>query len=434
MGIFTIRKSSPEKRWFKLDNAAKIYPAVSNKVRTSVFRLSVNLNNPVKPEQLQIALTLTIKEFPYYRSYLKKGFFWYWLEESESEPQIKPDLDTPCRAFNLQRRNHLLFRVLAKGATISAEFSHILTDGGGGIQFLLRLLYHYGKQCGWDIPIERFDLTPESPEYEKLHTDAYAEIFQKQYPKPNKITKAFHLPFRVKRDPNLSILTAELKTKEVIAAAKSNQVSITEYMAGVYLFTIQKFYFAEIENGKRLKHSVLRCQIPVNLRTLYNANTLRNFALFVMPEIDPRLGAYSFKEILSIVHHYMQLETDKRQIQRIISRNVGGEKNPLIRIMPLIVKVPALYFMYKNAGPLLYSGVLTNLGLVKTPEYYDPYIESFQFVAPPPDPALKINSAIISFKDKLLFTFGNQTLTREFEKEFFRYLVEQGIHVKILNQ
>ena len=54
-----------------------------------------------------------------------------------------------------------------------------------------------------------------------------------------------------------------------------------------------------------------------------------------MPEIDPRLGEYSFEEITRIVHHYMQLETDKRQIMRIIRRNVGGEKNLMVRAIPL---------------------------------------------------------------------------------------------------
>ena len=433
MGIFSFRKSTSDKFWYRLDNAAKIYPAVSNKFRTSVFRISVELVDPIKPEILQDALDITIREFPYFRSHLKKGFFWYWLEKSESSPVIKPDFKTPCRSFNLQRRNHLLIRVLARNSNISVEFSHILTDGGGGMQFLTRMLYHYGKLCGWNLPTEYIDPPIGSQEYEDLHKDAYVSNFLKQYPKPNKISKAFHLTFDKDRHPNLSVISAELNSSEIKKAAKEKQVTITEFLAATYLFTMQKFYFAELEKGNKPKNSILRVQIPVNLRKLYNYNTIRNFALFIMIEIDPRLGAYSFDEIIQTVHHYMQLETDRKQIQRIITRNVGGERHPLIRVMPLMIKVPMLYLFYKNSGPLLYSGVLTNLGMVKLPESYDPYIKSFRFVAPPPDPGLKVNSAVVSYKDKMIFTFGNQSKSKDFEKEFFRFLVEIGIQVKILN-
>jgi len=433
MGIFSFRKSVTDKFWYRLDNAAKIYPAVTNKFRTSIFRLSVEICHPVKPIILQDALDITIREFPYFRSYLKKGFFWYWLEESESSPVIKPDFKTPCRSFNLQRRNHLLVRVLARNSNISVEFSHILTDGGGGMQFLTRMLYHYGKLCRWDLPVEYIDPAIGTQEYEDLHKDAYVSNFLKQYPKPNKLSKAFHLTFDRDRHPRLSVISAELNSSEIKKAAKEKKVTITEFLAATYLYTMQKFYFAELDKGKKPKHSILRVQIPVNLRKLYNYNTIRNFALFIMPEIDPRLGAYSFDEIIQTVHHYMQLETDRKQIQRIITRNVGGERHPLIRVMPLLIKVPMLYLIFKNSGPLLYSGVLTNLGMVKMPDSYDPYIKSFRFVAPPPDPGLKVNSAVVSYKNKMIFTFGNQSKSKNFEKEFFRFLMEIGIHVKILN-
>ena len=54
---------------------------------------------------------------------------------------------------------------------------------------------------------------------------------------------------------------------------------------------------------------------------------MRNFSLFVLPEIDLRLGQYTFDEIIKIVHHRMKLETDEKLINKIISRNVGSEKN-----------------------------------------------------------------------------------------------------------
>src|SRR6187397_369592 len=89
---------------------------------------------------------------------------------------------------------------------------------------------------------------------------------------------------------------------------------------------------------------------------------MRNFSLFVTPEIDLSLGAYSFEEIVKTVHHIMQLETDKKLINKMIARNVGAERNIWLKNTPLFIKSLILYLTYTSAGPSLYSGVITNLG------------------------------------------------------------------------
>lgn len=50
--------------WMKLDNSAKIYPAVTSRRWAAVFRVSVNLTVPVKPELLQQALEDTARRIP----------------------------------------------------------------------------------------------------------------------------------------------------------------------------------------------------------------------------------------------------------------------------------------------------------------------------------------------------------------------------------
>src|SRR5210317_315614 len=97
-----------------LDNAAKIFPVITNNTRTSVFRLSVELKERVKLKELQLALNSALNEYPYFRSQMKKGFFWYWLEPSEAIPKIQFDEGEVCRAFKMDHRNHLMIRVLAK--------------------------------------------------------------------------------------------------------------------------------------------------------------------------------------------------------------------------------------------------------------------------------------------------------------------------------
>ena len=67
-------------RWRKLDNAAKIFPIVSNKRFTSVFRVSVILKGKIDKEILQEALNQVIEKQVSFKVKLTKGFFWYYLE------------------------------------------------------------------------------------------------------------------------------------------------------------------------------------------------------------------------------------------------------------------------------------------------------------------------------------------------------------------
>ena len=126
--------------WLRLDNAAKIYPAIQNSELTSVFRLSVVLKKQIKIKPLLEAIKLMQHRFPYYQVQAKKGFFWYYLEYNPGPFPLKADMDVPCRAFE---KNSILFRVLVKQNRISVEFSHILTDGTGGFEFLKTLLLTY---------------------------------------------------------------------------------------------------------------------------------------------------------------------------------------------------------------------------------------------------------------------------------------------------
>ncbi|MEF8810855.1 MAG: hypothetical protein V5A47_08040, partial [Bacteroidales bacterium] len=121
------------KFWFSLDNAAKIFPAIITKEVTTVFRLTAVLKYPVKISALRKALLTAEKRFPYYKVQLKKGFFWYYLEHLPRHIPIVADHQGCCRKFS---KGELLIRIPVKNNRISIEFSHILTDGGGGFEFL----------------------------------------------------------------------------------------------------------------------------------------------------------------------------------------------------------------------------------------------------------------------------------------------------------
>lgn len=160
---------------------------------------------------------------------------------------------------------------------------------------------------------------------------------------------------------------------------------------------------------------------------------MRNFSLFVLPEIDLRLGVYSFEEILMIVKFQLQTGADLKQLTRFLSQNVGHEKSPLVRFLPLFIKTLAISAVYRRLGSNQCSGILTNLGAVKLPEEMAELIESFELVPTPPNTHVKITGAMVTFGNKLSLVFGNISASTRFEMHYLKHLTESGIPVKILN-
>lgn len=103
--------SASEPKWSRLDNAAKIFPSTSSKKDPKVFRFSCELTEPVDGQTLQFALDQTMEKFPFYRSVLKRGLFWYYFEDSTRRPVVQPEGLPPCAPVYSADRKGLLFRV-----------------------------------------------------------------------------------------------------------------------------------------------------------------------------------------------------------------------------------------------------------------------------------------------------------------------------------
>lgn len=415
--------------WMRLDNAAKIYPAVQNEELTAVFRLSCILKARVRATPLLAAIARIEDRFPYYKVKPKKGFFWYYLDFYNERIPLRPDIAIPCRAF---RKGDLIFRVLVRDNRISVEFSHILTDGGGGFEFLKTLLLAYFEACGTNVAAAVASIKPEDQPGQEEFEDGFSKYFQDNIPSPKKKVKAFHLNFNLNDPPRFNTLIAKVDLSQLSKKSKSYHVSVTEYLVATYLHSLQAIYEALPANQKRRVRRVFRVQVPVNLRRIYGLNTMRNFSLFVTPEIDLSLGTYSFEEIVKTVHHIMQLETDRKLINKIIARNVGAERNIWLKNTPLFIKSIILYLSYSIGGTSRYSGVITNLGKVSL-DGADELIDYFVFIPPPPNKTLKVNCGVIGFGNSLIMTFGSITQSRELERLFFTSLTNDGIHVRMIN-
>lgn len=416
--------------WFKLDNAAKIYPAVIGGDFTAVFRITVTLKDDVVYRHLSNAISAVASRFPYFNVTLSAGVFWYYLEGIDSKPRLYAESEEKGTAFPLGSRKEVMYRILVRNNRISVEFVHILTDGGGALEFLKTLLFQYFKNLGIADSLPEGVIDPDEKPSSEETEDSFGKYFNKRIPATENPPMALHLPFSLNSRPRFRTITAEMESIQIREKAKEYNLSITEYLTSVYLYVLQEIFLSQPE---KKRNGIIRVQVPINLRKMFPSRTMRNFSLFVMPEIDLRLGRLTFEEVATTVYHFLHLETTPKRISRIITRNVGKEKLFIIRILPLFVKRFILYLAYHTFGSGLCTGVLTNMGVIGLPSPLAESVDSFSVTPPPPNKKVKISCGIVSYNNKMRITFASIASERKLESSFFRFLTDAGISVKLLN-
>jgi hypothetical protein len=424
-------KGSGEDHWYVLDNAACFMPAVSDKTVTLVFRVSAGLTERVKLPELERALANIAPRFPYYLVELRKGFFWYYLEPFKDKlPEPVADSKYPCVNMHVRRRGRFLFRVRAYRSRIAVEFCHVLTDGTGALTFLKALLLEYYRLLGVETPDPKgIFLSGEEPSPEESE-DAFNLYCKDKVPFAGIDRKAFHFPAHGLLPGQYRVTTGIIPLPAIIAKAKENGATLTEFLVAVYFASLQDIFHGLPAPVRRGMHPLLAVQVPVNLRKLFPSKTMRNFSLFVLPSLDTRLGLYEFPEIVKRVHHYMQAAVHEKDISMQISRNVAGGRKIFIRALPLFMKGIAAKLVYKRMGDDTISGFISNLGAVELPEPLAGRVERFEFI-PAPSRRCKTNANVVSYKDRLFVCFGSLAASTDMERLFFSKLTAMGLSVAV---
>lgn len=413
--------------WYKLDLSAIVYPTLQRRDFSSVYRLSVVLKEEIDPSVLQQALDLTLQRFPTYKVAIRKGVFWRYLEPNNRPgPFVQPDIKNPCMPMPFRGNNRYLIRVYYFRNRISLEAHHSLGDGTGGMCLLQTLTATYLKLLGHSITPSGFVLDiSQEPDPEELE-DAYMRYANAKVCPPRPAEKTYRV--RGTKEPfyTLNIIDGIMSVKEVMSVARKYNASITEYLNAVLLYALLQKQSQEFH----LHLYPVRIAMPVNLRRFFPSKTLRNFITMVYPSIDPRLGEYSFEEIITQVHHYMRYYINEKFLRGDITTNAATQRNPIIRVVPLFIKDLVVRTFYARVQDKNSSAGLTNMGALKVPEDMKPYIERFDIYMGQPFSS-RTNCAIISFEDILTINFASSICESEVERLFFSKLVQDGIHVTI---
>ena len=411
-------------RWVRLDNAAKIYPAARRKNWSNLFRQSVSLSENVDVQVLQSALDVTVKRFPSIAARLRKGAFWYYLQQVESAPQICEEHSYPLVFMNREEMRKCAFRVIAYENRIAVEYFHSLTDGNGALVFLKSLTAEYLEQkYRVSIPFENGVLDRrELPKEEELE-DSFLK-YAGNVPASRKDTNAWHMSGEPQKDGFLNLTCFQIPVKPALELAHKHNATLTVFMSAVMMKALLNLQNEKNPNTKRQKR--IKLLIPVNLRNLFPSNTLRNFAMYTIPELDPRLGAYSFDEICKIIQHKMGTEFTEKHMSCVIATNVNDERNPLVRLIPLPLKNMVMKAIFDSVGEKKSCLTLSNLGQVKVPEAMAQYVRRFDFILGV-QAAAPYNCGMLSYGDTIYINFIRNIQNAELERHFHAVLQEMGL-------
>lgn len=435
------------KKWMRLDNASNIFLAAQNERDTKVFRMTMEFTETIDPVLLQEALNHIYEEYPLFHSVLRRGFFWYYLEESDVNPRVQLEEGAPLRAIYHSGEKNFMFRVLYKENRVHLEVFHALTDGTGALWFFedllteyVRLRYETYSEGLYSISKrEKEDLEDSFNRYfieKKKRTqfnrlvDPFIKLYKEKwtakkvvlYPFDDPIKKKIYQVKGIKTPDNRPrIVNTQFDVKAVLSLARDMGVSLTIYLTALYILSV---YQTSEQAGEDATISV---SIPINLRQFFPSETVRNF--FSTTTVDytfKKDEKASLKAICQHIDTQFKKQLEKDAIEERLKRFVEFEKNPLARVVIRPIKDMVLK-MINHFNNRKISVAMSNLGQLNLPEEMSQHVEDFYFTVS----VVRPQFCMISYKDKLNVTFCSPFVETTIFQYFVQYLTDQGLDATI---
>lgn len=427
-----------QKKWFRLDNSAKLYPFITTKDTQNLFRFTVELSSDIDKDIMQSALDTTLKRFPSFAVRLRRGAFWYYLEENNKQLKITDEDDILMQQINATNCDGFCFRVMCHRNRLSLEFFHILCDGSGALQFIKSLIFHYLQLKGCDVAAEGKVITSDTP----IDPAEYEDSFLKNY-KPIKLkdldiksmtgskNKAFTLPGKQFDHLGKGAITLDLDASKVLAYCKSKGCTVTHFLGGLFIYSV---YMTKVKNNKNLKlkkPTDITLFIPINLRKLYGSKTLRNFTLFSRARQSINQPDLTLDDCIKCIQDSIEKCYNKPYLDANISTAMKGEKFWPVRLLPLWLK--HLIFAINNEKTLktpTKTATFSNIGVADLPESFRPYVQKINFMLHA-CPSVPMSFTAITTYDTLSIAFVRLLYDTDVEQFFAAYLADLGFDVVV---
>lgn len=415
-----------KKNWFLLDNAAKIFPCSSNKNNPHFFSVSATLVEDVDQTILQETINMVLLRFPSFNVRLKKGLFWYYLEENPKKYIVE---ETKADLFNwnwLKHNNDYLFNLSYYKNKITMVVFHALSDGTGAMEFLKSVVFQYLKFTGKKVNAEGIVKDPSAPSSNNEDKDNFVKYYKKDKEGPPKEEKAYHIE-GTHFDHGVGMIIGTASVEEVKKLAKKYDVTLTTYLTALYSYAV----YVDAYHPERPIKKPIKLFVPANMRKIFQDDTMRNFAGYI------RLNTYfkpdlTFEDILLDYKQQMADKMNKDYLTKASNANVRLERNFILRITPLVIKNVIMKIAYSIIGDGIQTSSVSNLGIINLPKSMEKYVLNMGFDLGASYLITK-NLGICSYKDKLNMSFSRSIVETGVEKQFFKILTDQGVKIELVS-
>ncbi|GHV49135.1 hypothetical protein FACS189499_09990 [Clostridia bacterium] len=408
------------KKWIRLDNAAKLFPPNIKASNTQCFRIAAELTEPVRPDILQAALLETIVQIPVYQYVMKRGIFWYYLEATHLLPEVREEYKPPCSPLYSTTKKTLLYEVTYWGNRVNLEVFHVLSDGTGAIQFLSVLLNKYLSKTG-NFPEPELDY--DASVYQ-MNDDSYAKHYSnaREWSLPDKWKPdAAKLRYGKYAENRLKLITGSMKTSAVIKAAHEHNATVSVFITAVLMNAIAKTL------SVREKSRPVVIAVPVNLRSVFQSVTVRNFFGVVYAGYDYSAGnGENLSGVIEKIAADIKIGTQPERLAGTLNNFSAMEHNPFARIAPLVLKNFVMSNVYRTSRKKV-TATVSNLGIVRLPEPTGSGVSGFEIYAGTDN----LETCVCTYRDRLTVSFTSPLMSADVQQIFFRKMTELGIDVTV---
>ncbi len=416
-----LAKRNEQRRWRKLDNAAKIFPSTVNSRDSKVFRCTCELYENVDKDVLKIALDLTLEKFPFYRSVLKKGLFWYYLEDSSIEPVVREEYRMPCAPIYSSIRRNLLFEVTYFEKRINLEVYHALSDGTGALNFLKTLVFYYLKEKhSNEFDGKHLMFNYNASEREKVDDSFFKYYLKKKLPRKEKTPNAFKFKEECVDVGVVRVIEGRVSVKKLLEKSHEHNSTLTAFLLAILIRSIGECM------AMRDKTKPVVVSVPVNLRNFFESESARNFFGVVNIEYNFLKNGSELSEIIEYVDKSLKEKLTIEKLSERMIRLSALENQFAAKIIPVVLKNPIMKMAY-ILGDRGITAAFSNVGKVEMPEEFKPYIKLFDVFTC----TKRLQVCMCSYKDNCVISFTSPLVSTDVQRRFFRALTGYGLDVEI---
>jgi len=404
--------------WYKVDNVAKVFLATYNRRDTRSFRVSCTLKENIDPDTLQLALDLSVKERPQFQVRIHKGLFWHYLEVTDKMPKVEKESERPCPTlYGPEVEGQLHYKVTYWKDRINVDMFHALTDGNGGMEFLNIIVQNYLKL---KHPGKLEEISMHSgATLDALTEDSFKQFYDKKGKNDPSMPKAYQVRGLKLGYDQLQFFEIHMPSKDVIARAKENGVSLTSYLGTRLMLSL----YADMPALQRKKPVTI--SIPVNLRNYYPSQTSRNFfnSVYVSHVFE---GNETVEELAREFDASLKQELTAERIAQRMDNYEKLEKLFFIRMVPLFIKNPVVAAFSRSEGKSV-SAIISNLGRIQIPDAIRPYIKGYTNFCS----SQVMFMTVSSFGDELVFGVSSPYRSTNVLRRFVKGFADDGIDVTL---